>query len=209
MANRSRRPVYGLVVLLLVILTSTAAFAQREKVAVFVQAAAAVPTADLESVKNYAMQQCSVVAGVNVCSQGEMMQAQRLTDTYVGNGVTVEGVQRLANALDANHLVVMRLIRWETTISYKPERSLLLLGATSFLDSSLQIILGPLGLLFGIEKEATASVFVMVFDAAGNLEFTTTATFEDRPLLSLLTADPLEAAKGAIDSALYQVAVTL
>jgi len=208
MANRHRMPVSGLVVLLL-LAASTCVLAQREQVAVFVQAAAAVPTADLETVKNYAMQQCSVVAGVNVCSQGEMMQAQRLTETYVGNGVTVEGVQRLANALDAHHIVVIRLVRWETQISYKPERSLLLLGATSFLDSSVQLILGPLGLIFGIEKQATASVFVMVFNAAGDLEFTTTATFEDRPLLSLLTADPLQAAKGAIDSALYQVAVTL
>ena len=103
----------------------------------------------------------------------------------------------------------LRIIRWEERISYKPERSLLLLGATSFLDASLQLLISPLGLLFGIDKEATVALFTTVFNPNGDIEFTTTTTCEDRPLLSLLIADPLEAAKGAIDSALYQLAVAL
>jgi len=53
------------------------------------------------------------------------------------------------------------------------------------------------------------SVFATVFNPSGDIEFTTTVTNEDKPLLSLLTADPLEAAKKAIDAALYQLAVSL
>jgi len=183
--------------------------AAGQKVAVFVQAAAPVPAADLEILKNYAIQRCAVIAGVDVATSGELMYAQRLTNTYVGNSITVNGMQRLAQTLDAHHIVILRLVRWENRISYKPERSLLLLGATSFLDASLQLLISPLGLLFGIDKEATVALMVTVFSAGGDVEFSTTATYADRPLLSLLTADPLEAAKGAVDSALYQVAVAL
>ena len=180
-----------------------------QKVAVFVQAAAPVPAADLELLKSYASQRCAVIAGVEVATPGELMYAQRLTNTYVGNSITVDGMRRLAQALDAHHIVILRLVRWENRISYKPERSLLLLGATSFLDSSLQLLISPLGLLFGLDKEATVAILATVFNPRGDVEFSTTVTYVDRPLLSLLTADPLEAAKGAIDSALYQVAVAL
>jgi hypothetical protein len=48
-----------------------------------------------------------------------------------------------------------------------------------------------------------------VFSPQGDVEFAITVTYEDHPLLSLLTADPVEAAKGAIDSAFYQLAVAL
>lgn len=180
-----------------------------QKVAVFVQAAAPVPAADLEFLKNFASQRCAVIAAVEVSNPGELMYAQRLTNTYVGNSMTVEGLQRLAQALDAHHIVILRLVRWESRISYKPERSLLLLGATAFLDTSLQLLISPLGLLFGIDKEATVALLATVFSPRGDIEFSTAVTYADRPLLSLLTADPLEAAKGAIESALYQVAVAL
>ncbi len=196
------------VVLAILTVASISSFA-AQKIAVFVQAAAAVPTADLEIVRNYASQRCAVVSGSGVCSQGELMYAQRLTGSYVGSSLTVDGVQKLAQVLDVDHIVILRIVRWENTISYKPERSLLLLGATSFLDTSLQLLVSPLGLLFGIEKEATVALFASVFSPRGDLEFTTTAAYADRPLLSLLTADPVEAAKGAIDSALYQIAVAL
>ncbi len=180
-----------------------------QRVAVFILAAAPVPAADLELLKNYANQRCAVIAGVEVATSGELMYAQRLTNTYVGNSITVDGMRRLSQTLDAHHIVILRLVRWENRISYKPERSLLLLGATSFLDASLQVLISPLGLLFGIDKEATVAILATVFSPRGDVEFSTTVTYADHPLLSLLTADPLEAAKGAIDSALYQVAVAL
>jgi hypothetical protein len=194
---------------ILVVLAAVHCFGQGQKLAVFVQSAAAIPTADLDVVKNYASQQCSIITGANVCSQGELMHAQRVTSTYVGNSITVEGMRQLASTLAADHIVIIRIVRWETKISYKPERSLLLLAATSFLDTSLQILISPLGLFLGIEKEATVAVFATVFSPQGDVEFTTTVTFEDRPLFSLLTADPVEAARGAIDTALYQLAVAL
>jgi len=184
-------------------------FGQGQKLAVFVQSAAAIPTADLDNIKNYAAQRCSIITGSNVCSQGELMHAQRLTSTYVGNSITVEGMRQLASTLAVDHIVILRVVRWESLISYKPERSLLLLAATSFLDTSLQILISPLGLFLGIEKEATVAIFATVFSSQGDVEFTTTVTFEDRPLFSLLTADRVEAAKGAIDTALYQIAVAL
>jgi len=180
-----------------------------QRVAVFILAAAPVPAADLELLKNYANQRCAVIAGVEVATSGELMYAQRLTNTYVGNSITVDGMRRLSQTLDAHHIVILRLVRWENRVSYKPERSLLLLGATSFLDASLQLLISPLGLLFGIDKEATVAILATVFSPRGDVEFSTTVTYADHPLLSLLTADPLEAAKGAIDSALYQVAVAL
>jgi hypothetical protein len=197
------------VVVLLIAVIGASAIGRQQKVAVFVHAAAPIPAADLELLKNYANQRCSVVSGAGVCTQGEMMYAQRLANAYVGNSITVEGMRKLAQMLGVDHIVILRFVRWENQISYKPERSLLLLGATSFLDTSLQLLISPLGLLFGIEKEATVALFASVFSPQGDLEFTTTVTCSDRPLLSLLTADPAEAAKAAIDSALYQLAIAL
>jgi len=207
MSNRMRNLVGWTVVAILVVGLGFGGVAQ--KIAVFVQAAAPVPAADLEFLKNYANQRCAMITGGEISTQGELMYAQRMTNAYVGDSITMEGLRRLAQTLGVDHIVILRLVRWEDRISYKPERSLLLLGATSFLDASFRLLIGPLGLLFGLDKEATVSLFATVFDPQGNIEFTTTTTCEDRPLLSLLTADPLEAAKGAIDSALYQLAVAL
>lgn len=209
MMNDLRRIVSIVVVLITVASIAIGGFGQHRKVAVFVQAAVPVPAADLEIIRNYANQRCSVVTGATISTQGELMYAQRLTNTYIGNSITVEGMRRLAQALGVNHVIVLRVVRWENELSYKPERSLLLLGATSFLNTSLQVLLSPLGLLMGIEKEATVALFATVFSPQGDVEFSTAVTYEDRPLLSLLTADPVEAAKGAINSALYQLAVAL
>ncbi len=207
MSNRMRNLAGWTVVAILVLGLGFGGVSQ--KIAVFVQAAAPVPAADLEFLKNYATQRCAMITGGEVATQGELMYAQRLTNAYVGDSITVEGLRRLAQTLAVDHIVILRLVRWEDHISYKPERSLLLLGATSFLDTSLQLLIGPLGLLFGLDKEATVALFATVFSPNGDIEFTTTTTCKDRPFLSLLTADPLEAAKGAIDAALYQLAVAL
>jgi len=209
MVRRSRSFATYMVVAVMVVAVAFGAAAQRQKLAVFVQAAAPVPAKDLDLLKNYAAQRCAVVAGAEVSSQGELMYAQRMTNTYIGNSITVDGMRRLAQTLGADHIIILRFVRWENQISYKPERSLLLLGATSFLDPSLQLLISPLGLLFGIEKEATVALIATVFSPLGDVRFTTTVTYADRPLLSLLTADPVEAAKGAIDAVLYQLAVAL
>ena len=209
MMNRLRGVVSIVVVLIAVALIAIGGFGQRQKVAVFVQAAAPVSASDLEIIRNYANQRCSVITGAAICTQGELMYAQRLTNTYIGNSITVEGMRQLAQALGANHIIILRVVRWEKEISYKPERSLLLLGATSFLNTSLQVLISPLGLLMGLEKEATVALFATVFSPRGDVEFSTMVTYKDHPLLSLLTADLVEAAKGAIDSALYQLAVAL
>jgi len=209
MRNRARNAVGGFIVLLLLLMLGIGGLGQSYKVAVFVQAAAPVPASDLEILKNYAAQRCSIVTGAQVATQGELLYAQRLTGVYVGNSITVEGMRHLAQTLGVDHIIILRLVRWESKISYKPERSLLLLGATSFLDTSLQILISPLGLMLGIEKEATVGVFASVFSPQGDVKFTTTATHTDHPLFSLLTADPVEAAKGAVDSTLYQMAVAL
>ncbi|MBU0596310.1 hypothetical protein KJ567_06475 [Candidatus Bipolaricaulota bacterium] len=209
MRNRVRHVVGGTIVLLLLLMLGVGALGQGQKVAVFVQAAAPVPASDLEILKNYAAQRCAIVTGAEICTQGELLYAQRLTGTYIGNSITVDGMRRLAQALAVDYIIILRVVRWESLISYKPERSLLLLGATSFLDASLQILISPLGLMLGIEKEATVGVFASVFTPQGDIRFTTTATYKDHPLFSLLTADPVEAAKGAVDSTLYQMAVAL
>lgn len=209
MSDRTRRTAGWVAVAVTIVALVTVGCTARPRVAVFVQAAAAVPTADLEILKNYASQRCAVVAGCDVSTQGEMMLAQRMTSSYVGNSMTVEGMQRLAETLNVDHVIIVRIVEWESRISYRPERSLVLLGATAFLNTSMQILITPLGLLFGIDKVATVGLFVSVFSPGGDLEFTTSVTRDDRPLLSLLTADPVEAAKQAIDSALYQVAVAL
>ncbi len=207
--NRLRGIVSIVVVLITVVAVTVGGLGQGQKVAVFVQAAAPVPAADLELIKNYANQRCAVITGAAICSQGELMYAQRLTNTYIGTAITVEGMRQLAQTLGVSHVIIVRIVRWENEITYKPERSLLLLGATSFLNTSLQVLISPLGLLLGIEKEAIVALFATVFSPQGDIVFATTVTFEDHPLLSLLTADPVEAAKGAIDSALYQLAVAL
>ena len=180
-----------------------------QKIAIFVQAAAPVPTTDLELLQNYAQQHGAVITGMQVSSTAELMQAQRATNTYVGNTLSVEGIRRLANALDVDHIIIFRIVRWEDQLSFQPERSLLVLGATSFADNSLKLLLSPLGILLGLQKEAIVGLFATVFSPNGDVEFTTSVTSADKPFLSLLTADPLEAAKQAIDKALYQIAVTL
>jgi hypothetical protein len=195
------------VVLLVVALGAVAQ--GRDRVALFVQAAAAVPTADLELVRNYAAQQCSVISGGATCSQGDLMLAQRAANAYIGNSLTVDAVQRLASTLGADHIVILRIVSWENDITFRPERSLLILGATSFLNTSMQLLISPLGLLFGIERKASVSLFATVFSPKGDVEFTTSVSADDRPLFSLLTADPVEAAKKAVDAAMYQLVVVL
>jgi len=183
--------------------------AQRGRIAVFVQAAAPVPTPDLQILQNYAEQHGALITGARVSSTGEIMRAQRLTNTYLGNTLSVEGVQRLANALGVDHIIIFRIVRWEDQVSFQLERSLLVLGAASFTDSSLKLLLSPLGILLGLQKEARVGLFATVFSPKGDVEFTTAVTTTDRPFLSILTADPLEAAKRAIDTAFYQLTVAL
>jgi len=209
MVDRTRAIARCVAVVLLALALGAVAAQGRERVALFVQAAAAVPTADLELVQNYAAQQCSVISGGDTCSEGDLMLAQRAANAYVGNSLTVDAVQRLASVLGADHIVILRIITWDNEVSYRPERSLLLLGATSFLNTSLQLLITPLGLLFGLERTATVDLIATVFDSRGNMDFTTSVSADDSPLLSLLTADPVEAAKKAVDAALYQIVVTL
>lgn len=209
MLSRTRGTLCGVVILLVVLTAVVPVFAQREKVGVFVQAAVPVPAAQLDILRSYANQHCAIITGSGVASAGELMYAQRLTNTYIGNSVPLAGMRKLAQTLDANHLIVFRIVRWESTISFRPERSLLFLGASSIFDNSVKLLTSPLGLLVGLDKAATVTVFVTVFDPSGNIEFTTSVTKEDKPLFSLLTADPTEAAKQAIDAALYQLAVSL
>lgn len=207
--RRKHRSLLYAIVGMVVLAVATSGFAQAHRIAVFVQSAATVPTTDLEILRNYAAQRCAMITGAQVCSQGQLMQAQRATDVYIGNGMTVDGMRRLVAHLGADYVVILRVVRWESQISYRPERSLLLLSATSFLNTTLQLLISPIGLLFGMEKQATVSLFATVFTAGGDVRFTTTATSSDRPFLSLLTADPVEAAKGAINDILYQIAVAL
>ena len=209
MLSRTRCTSYGLIILLVVLTAVVPVFGQRGKVAVFVQAAVPMPAAQLDILKSYASQHCAIITGYGVASAGELMHAQRLTNTYIVNSVPLAGMRKLAQALDADHLVVFRIVRWESAISFSVERSLLFLGASSFLGDSMKLLTSPLGLLLGMDKIATVSVFVTVFSSSGDIEFTTTVTTEDKPLFSLLTADPTEAAKQAIDGALYQLAVSL
>jgi len=207
MLSRARNTLYGVVILLVFVMAVVPAFGQ--KLGVFVQAAAPVPAAQLQILQNYASQHCAIITGCSVASAGELMYAQRLTNTYIGNSVPLAGMRKLAQALDADHLVVFRIVRWESAIAFSPARSLLFLGVSSFLGDSMKLLTSPLGLLLGLDKAATVSVFVTVFKPSGDIEFTTSVTTEDKPLLSLLTADPTEAAKQAIDDALYQLAVSL
>lgn len=209
MSSRTRNTWYGIIVLLVVLAAVVPALGQKEKVGVFVQAAVPVPAAQLQVLKSYASQHCAIITGCDVAAMGELMYAQRLTGTYIGNSISLDGMRKLSQALDAKHLIVFRIVRWETKISFRPERSLLLLGATSFLDNSLKLLTSPLGILFGMDKRATVGVFVTVFNSSGDIEFTTSVTTDDKPLFSLLTADPTQAAKEAIDEALYQLAVSL
>ena len=207
--DKARGLLCGVAVGLVVLTAGVAALGQREKVAVFVQAGAPVPSADLEILKGYANQRCAAIGSVDVASPGELMYAQRATKSYVSNSLSPEGISKLAQTLDLDHIVVFRIVRWEDDITFRPERSLLLLGVTSFLDTSLKFLISPLGLLFGLDKEAVVSLFATVFGPSGEIEFTTAVTYADRPLFSLLTADPLEAGRQAIEAALYQLAVVL
>jgi hypothetical protein len=209
MLDQTRRIGGCAAIFFLVVALAAATAEGRGRTALFVQAAAAVPTADLELVRNYATQRCAVISGGEACAQGDLMLAQRSANAYIGNALTVDALQRLAATLGADHVVIMRIITWDDEITYSPERSLLVLGATSFLNTSLQLLISPLGLLLGVERRASVGLYATVFSAKGDVEFTTSVSADDRPFLSLLTADPVEAAKKAVDAALYQMVVTL
>ncbi len=191
-------------ILLLVVLPAVG-----QRIAIFVQAAAPVPTSDLQILQSYAEQHGALITGAQVCSTGELMRAQRVTNTYIGDNLSVEGIQRLANALGADHIIIFRIVRWEDQISFQPERSLLVLGAASLTDSSFKLLLSPLGILIGLQKEATVGLFATVFNPNGDVGFTTFAISTDQPFLSIITADPVEAAKQAINKALCQLTVAL
>jgi hypothetical protein len=195
--------------LAVVVACVTPCLGQGGRVAVFVQAAAPVPAADLELIRAYASQQCASIAAAKVSSSGEVMYAQRATSTYVGNSLSVEGLQRLAATLGVEYVIIYRIVRWENQISFRPERSLVMLGASSLFGATWQLLATPLGLLLGLEKEATVGLFATVLTASGGIRFTTSVTRTDRPLLSLLTADPVEAAKRAIQAATYELAIAL
>ena len=195
--------------IVLVLLVPFAVAVQGQKLALYVQVAAPVPASKLETLTKFAHQRCSAVTGAEVCSTGELLHAQRLTDTYIGNSVSVAGVKRLSRVLDSDHIVIFRVVQWENRILFKLERSLLFLGTASFMDDASPMIISPLGILFGLEREATVALLMTVISPLGDVEFTTTVTYADRPLFSLFTADPLEAAKRAVEAALYQLVVVL
>ena len=192
-----------------VVLLLIAVPAMGQRIAIFVQAAASVPAQDLQLLQAYAEQRGALITGTYVCSTGEIMQAQRTTNTYMGDNLSVEGVRRLANALNADHIVIFRIVRWEDQISFQPARSLLILGATSLANNSLKLLLSPIGILIGLQKEATVALFATVFNPDGSIAFTTSVIATDQPFLSIITASPLAAAKHAIDDALYQLTVAL
>jgi len=186
-----------------------AAFAQGESVAVFVQAAAPVPGADLEYLFSYAMQRCSIVTGAAVATRGQIQLAQRQTNTYVGTSLTLSGLRSLAQTLNVDYIVIHRFVDWSDEISFRAERALLWTGFGTLLGGLFQAALTPLGLVFGLERTATVSLFTTVFTDTGDITFTTSVVEEDCPILSLVTADPLEAAKKAIEVSTLQMAVAL
>ena len=112
MVSRTRNTLYGVIILMVVLTAVVPVFGQREKVGVFVQAAVPVPAAQLDILKSYANQHCAIITGCGVASAGELMYAQRLTNTYIGNSVSLAGMLKLAQALDADHLIVFRIVRW-------------------------------------------------------------------------------------------------
>ena len=116
MTNRMRSVIGWTVVAVLVLGFGFGGVAQ--KIAGFVQAAAPVPAPDLELLKNYANQRCAMITGGEVSTQGELMYAQRLTNAYIGDSITVEGIRKLAQTLGVDHIVILRTVRWEDRISY-------------------------------------------------------------------------------------------
>jgi hypothetical protein len=83
----------GVVILLVIAIAVIPVFGQRQKIAIFLQAAVPVPTGQLEVLKSFANQRCAIVTGAGVCSAGELMYAQRLTETYIGNSISLEGMR--------------------------------------------------------------------------------------------------------------------
>ncbi len=198
---------FALVLSMFLLLTLSVS-AQGQKVAVFIQPATAVPASDAQQLSLYANRRAKVITGNEVCSIGEVMDAQRSTGTYVGDRMSVQGMRRLAQTLAVDHLIVLRIVRWDDEMSFKPERALLVLAAASLVGSSIRVLASPLGLLFGLEKEPTVGLLATVYNAAGDVEFSTGVVCKDDPPLSLLNADIVNAAKKAVNEALYQVAVT-
>jgi len=121
-------------------------------------------------------------------------------------------MRELTRILKCDYLIIFRVVSWGTNISFRPERSLLLLATTvfvEFLRNPMSFILNPAVTLFGVDKRATVTMAATVYDPSGKAECGIAVTHTDCPVLSVFTADPLTAAREAVDKILYQLTATL
>lgn len=104
-------------------------------------------------------------------------------------------IKRFAQALDADHLVFLRIVHWKNRISFKPERTPSPLGASSFLNSSESLF------DFNVEASVDVALFACGIEPFRGCEFTTAVTRSDWPHFILLPANLSEAVKPVLDQA--------
>jgi len=197
-----------LVVLSLVV----SGYPQGPRLAVCLEANPSISAVEFEALGDYINKHSSILTGARVCSPEDVMYAQTVTNTCIDDDISIGQMRELARILNVDHLIIFRVVCWGTNISFRPERSLLLLATTvfiRFLHNPMAFLLNPAVTLFGLDKRATVTICATVYSSSGKAEFGVAVTHTDCPVLSMLSADPLVAARKAVDKTLYQLAATL
>jgi len=198
-----------LVVLLSLVVSG---YSQSKNVAVCLQANPAIPALEFKALGEYINRHSSILTGTRVSSAEDVMYAQTATNTRVDDDISIGQMRELARVLNVDHVIIFRVVCWGTSISFQPERSLLLLATTvfvRFLQNPMAFLLNPAVTLFGVDKKATVTICATVYSSSGEAEFGVAVTHTDCPVLSVFSADPLTAARKAVDKTLYQLAATL
>ncbi|HDI11388.1 MAG TPA: hypothetical protein ENF77_03565 [Candidatus Acetothermia bacterium] len=172
-----------------------------------VQAGVGLPPRVLQQLQTYAFQRCVAVTGCQVIPPYRVREAARSEGVFLGASVPQKGLERLLGRLGADYLLVLRVTRWEERWDFRAERALVLVGLGA-LDPTLGNLLGPVGLLVSLEREAEVTVLLRLFGKEGLL-YSDVVTIHDAPIFSWFSATPLNAAEKALEISLLKLSQML
>ncbi len=198
--------------ILIVLSLVVSGYSQGPRLAVYLEANPSISAVEFEALGDYINKHSPILTGAVVCSPEDVIYAQRVTNTRIDDDTSIGQMRELTRILNCDYLIIFRVVSWGTNISFRPERSMLLLATTvfvEFLHNPMSFLLNPAVTLFGVDKRATVTIAATVYDPSGKAEYGIAVTHTDCPVLSVFTADLLTAAREAVDRILYQLTAIL
>lgn len=189
-------------VLVAFVLISLGVLASAQRVAVLVQSGVGIPPQAMREIRSYACYRVSLYSGMEVIPDTEVRRTQHELGVYLGTYIPDDGVRRLLSRLDSDYLLIIRVVQWESEWDLSLERAVVVSGV-GLLDPALARFLGPLGLLFTMDKKSRVSLFVRLYSREG-LIYANLVSSEDAPMFWVFS-DPMKAARKAVDMALREV----